>query len=261
MSVHICQLNGCRGRSIDVYDNKCVITTDVTVGSVLTHNALDGQKTIFYIDVTGIQFKRSGMAIGYLQLETSSLQMNNQSSNMFSENTYTYEAGANNITNELIEKLHDYIVDRIEGYKYGVEPSADSLEELIKELETTGNDKRPGIIQSRREERRHKEEAERKEKAQQAEKERMLQIKQSIGAVADSPEITVFLQMAETCKRIVEIKSVWESVKTDFGASGLEITDMIDRAATLERRYGSGPRDVQELVRSIAMFLKNKETN
>lgn len=259
MSVHICQLGGCRGRSIDVYDNKCVITTDVTVGSVLTHNALDGQKTIFYIDVTGIQFKRSGMAIGYLQLETSSLQMNNQSSNMFSENTYTFEAGTNNITNELIQKLHDYIVDRIEGYKYGFEPTSDSLEALIKELEATGNDRRPGIIQNRKEEQRRKEEAEKKEKAQQAQKERIEKIKQSMGAVADRPELTSFLQIAETCKRITEIKTAWESMETDFGAVGLEIADMIDRAAKLERRYGSGPRDVQELVNSIATFLKNKE--
>ena len=66
MSEFICDLSGSRGRSIDVYDNKCVITTDVTVGSVLTNNALDGQKTIFYMDVSGIQFKKSGFTLGYL---------------------------------------------------------------------------------------------------------------------------------------------------------------------------------------------------
>jgi hypothetical protein len=178
---------------------------------------------------------------------------------MFSENTYTFEAGTNNITNELIQKLHDYIVDRIEGYKYGFEPTSDSLEALIKELEATGNDRRPGIIRNRKEEQRRKEEAEKKEKAQQAQKERIEKIKQSVGAVADRPELTSFLQIAETCKRVTEIKTAWESMETDFGAFGLEIADMIDRAAKLERRYGSGPRDVQELVNSIATFLKNKE--
>ena len=119
MSVLICKLTGVRGRRIAVYDNKCVITTDVSLGSLLTSNALDGQKTIFYIDVQGIQFKKSGLTIGYLQLETSSIQMNNQNSHMFSENTFTFEDTSNGIPNALMEKIHDYILDRIESYKYG----------------------------------------------------------------------------------------------------------------------------------------------
>lgn len=259
MSVHICQLGGCRGRSIDVYDNKCVITTDVTLGSVLTHNALDGKKTIFYIDVTGIQFKRSGMAIGYLQLETSSLQMNNQNSNMFSENTYTFEDGVNNITNNLIQKVHDYIVDRIEGYKYGFEPTQDSLEALIQELKDSGNENRAGIIRSRKEEIRRKEEAERKEKAEQVQKEKIQRIRQAMEEVSGRPELTAFMQAAESCKRIADVKIAWGAVESDFGVISEEITGMIDRAVNLERRYGSGPRDVQELVGSIATFLQGKE--
>jgi len=119
MSRLICELNGVRGRSIAVYDTKCVITTDVTLGSLIPENALDGEKTIFYKDVIGIQFKRSGLAIGYLQLETPSIQMNNRSSNLFSENTFTFQSGANGITNELIVCLKDYIIARVEGYKYG----------------------------------------------------------------------------------------------------------------------------------------------
>ena len=60
---------------MDVYTNKCVITTDATLGSLLTSNALDGEKTLFYKDVVGIQFKKSGAFLGYLQLETSAQQM------------------------------------------------------------------------------------------------------------------------------------------------------------------------------------------
>jgi len=115
----VCKLEGVRGRKIAVYDNKCVINTDATLGSLLTNNALDGEKTIFYIDVVGVQFKVSGLAIGYLQLETPSMQMNNQASNMFSENTFTFEENKNGITNELMEQVRDYILSRIEGYKYG----------------------------------------------------------------------------------------------------------------------------------------------
>ncbi len=60
------------------------------------------------------------MLIGYLQFETPSMQMNNQDSNMFSENTFTYAGGRNGVTNELMEKVYHYITDRIEEIKYGV---------------------------------------------------------------------------------------------------------------------------------------------
>ncbi len=137
MSIWICKLEGNRGRRISIYDNKCVITTDVTVGSLITNNALDGQKTIFYVDVVGVQFKESALAIGYLQLETGSVQMNNNSSNMFSENTYTYDENSGPVDNALMRRVHNYIVDRIEGYKYGFVPSDESLIHLMKELEKT----------------------------------------------------------------------------------------------------------------------------
>lgn len=114
----ICKLVGVRGRTMEVYDTKCVIKTDVTVGSVLTSNATDGEKTIFYIDCSGIQFKESKFAIGYIQMETPSMQMNNQSSNFFSENTFTFEDGKNNLTNGFMRIVYHYICDRVEGYKY-----------------------------------------------------------------------------------------------------------------------------------------------
>lgn len=120
MAKYICGFDGARGRSIKVYDTKIVITTSVTVGSVLTGNATDGTKTIFLKDIVGVQFKKSRALIGYLQFETPSMQMNNKSDNMFSENTFTFTHGVNGITNELMEKLHTYIVDRIEELKYGV---------------------------------------------------------------------------------------------------------------------------------------------
>ena len=112
------KLVGVRGRSLAVYDTKCIIKTEVSAGSLLTSNATDGEKTIFYIDCAGIQFKESGLAIGYLQIETPSMQMNNQSSNFFSENTFTFEHGKNNVTNQLMREVYAFIADRVEGYKY-----------------------------------------------------------------------------------------------------------------------------------------------
>lgn len=120
MAKLICQLEGVRGRSLKLYDTKCVIATQVTMGSLITGNATDGEKTIFLSDVTGVQFKRSGLAIGYLQLETPSMQMNHSNDNFFGENTFTYENEKNGITNELMEAVYTFLVDRLEEIKYGV---------------------------------------------------------------------------------------------------------------------------------------------
>lgn len=81
----IYDLNGCRGRSLRVYENKCVFKVSITIGSILTKNATDGEKTIYYSDVIGVQFKPSGLAIGYLQLETASSAGNNKSDNFFNK--------------------------------------------------------------------------------------------------------------------------------------------------------------------------------
>lgn len=118
MAKFICELEGVRGRNLKLYDTKIVITTKKTVGSLLTGNFTDGEKTIFLCDVVGIQFKKSGSMIGYLQFETPSMQMNNKSDNMFSENTFTYEEGKNGITNDLMDALYHFVVDRVEELKY-----------------------------------------------------------------------------------------------------------------------------------------------
>ncbi len=120
MANFICEFEGVRGRNLKLYDTKIIITTKLAVGSLITGNFTDGEKTIYLCDVVGIQFKRSGDLIGYLQFETSSIQMNNQSNNMYSENTFTYKDGKNRITNKLMEAVYTFITDRIEEIKYDV---------------------------------------------------------------------------------------------------------------------------------------------
>ena len=118
MSKLLYTFKGVRGRNMEVFDRKVVISTDVTVGSVLTRNATDGIKTIFFTDVVGIQFKQSGLTIGYIQFETSSTQMNNQGSNQFSENTFTFEQGKNGVTNEKMVEVYNLLCDLIEDIKF-----------------------------------------------------------------------------------------------------------------------------------------------
>ena len=118
MANFICEFEGVRGRNLKLYDTKIIITTKKTVGSLITGNFTDGEKTIYLCDVVGVQFKKSGGLIGYLQFETPSMQMNNKSDNMFSENTFTFENGKNGITNELMIALYNFVADRIEELKY-----------------------------------------------------------------------------------------------------------------------------------------------
>lgn len=127
-------LTGARGRSIKVYEDRVVIIVNVTMGSLLTNNATDGAKTIYYSDVIGVQYKECGATLGYLQLETASLQMNNKISNFFSENSYTFNADQNTKMAEVAK----YVKDRVQYYKSGLhQPSqivqqVSGADELIK---------------------------------------------------------------------------------------------------------------------------------
>lgn len=105
-------VEGVRGRSMRVYPYKAVIKTDVTVGSVLTQNATDGEKTIYFKDVIGVQYKKAGATVGYLQLETAAESMNNKGSNAYSENTFTFNSNTDEIA-----ALYEYIIGRLDELK------------------------------------------------------------------------------------------------------------------------------------------------
>lgn len=109
----IYSVQGNRGRSLTVYDDHIRITVNTTFGSVITGNVLDGEKIIFYDDCIGIQFKKGGSFIGYLQLETASATMNNGKSNFFNENTFTFDFP----DNDLLEEIHEYVFNKVKACK------------------------------------------------------------------------------------------------------------------------------------------------
>ncbi|MBE6575751.1 MAG: SHOCT domain-containing protein [Ruminococcaceae bacterium] len=111
----IYSISGARGRHIDVYEEKCVIRVNASVGSFITGNITDGEKTIYYVDCIGVQFKKSGFTIGYLQLETASTMMNNRHSNFFNENTFTFEKY--NVSNEKMKEVANYIKQKVDEAK------------------------------------------------------------------------------------------------------------------------------------------------
>jgi len=115
MSNLIYDLNGCRGRQIKVFDDKVVLSVKAGLGSFITGNISDGEKTIYYADCIGVQFKKSGLQIGYLQFETSGGIMNNKANNFFNENTFTWDKPQQ--SNEKMEEVSQYVKERVEYYK------------------------------------------------------------------------------------------------------------------------------------------------
>lgn len=111
----IYDLDGVRGRHIKIYEDKVVLSVKATFGSFLTGNISDGEKTIYFEDCIGIQFKESGLQIGYLQFETAGRIMNNATSNFFNENTFTWDTTVQ--TNEFMVQVSNYCKERIRACK------------------------------------------------------------------------------------------------------------------------------------------------
>lgn len=113
MSEKIYELKGSKGKCLDVYEDKVVIRAKVNVASVLAGNALNGEKTIYFTDCIGIQFKKAGLMIGYLQFETASSKGND---NLFAENSFNWDAMLN-ISNKTMIEVAEYCKKQIEEYK------------------------------------------------------------------------------------------------------------------------------------------------
>lgn len=107
-------VNGAIGRILWVYEDKCVIYVAPTIGAALTGNVTDGVKSVFYHDCIGVQYKEPGATLGYLQLETASGLMNNSGSNLFNENTFTFER------EDIIPRMrevYEYVCSKVSLYK------------------------------------------------------------------------------------------------------------------------------------------------
>ena len=108
-------IQGVRGRHITVYPDKCVLKVEATIGSFITGNITDGEKTIYYMDCVGVQYKRSAFTIGYLQLETPGMTMNNGASNFFNENSFTFDTTV--VSNEYMDQVAAYVKKQVEACK------------------------------------------------------------------------------------------------------------------------------------------------
>jgi len=252
MAIFICTIEGVRGRTLHIYDTKVEIDTQVTVGSVITGNATDGEKTIFLKDVVGVQFKRSGLAIGYLQFETPSMQMNNRGDNMFSENTFTFEGD-----NLLMEKIRDFLVDRIEGYKYGTaKPIEDAItDKLLSAMRQAKLRVNSRFLTDVEKQRARQVEAERAQ-AQQEYEEQLAARKAEIAAMGDEDPLKKFLAEAELCSRINEVVQLWKNYNFPSEALYNDVQAKLEENQKMERMYGKGAVNVAKTIESIREMME-----
>lgn len=117
--VKYCLVNS-TGKILDVYENKVVFTATKTTSTLALdlviggNQATQGEKTIYYKDAIGVQFKKSSIADGYIQVETAVGGMTSARSQYGGENSIQFTGERNNAEAEMIA---DYIKSKIEEIK------------------------------------------------------------------------------------------------------------------------------------------------
>lgn len=135
--VRYCIINNL-GKILDVYDNKVVFTSTKSTSTLLTGLAFgtsvtQGEKTIYYKDAIGVQYKPSSIADGYIQIETAAGGVTSSSSQYGGENSIQFSGKDRNAEAEIVV---NFIRKQIEDIKNapvgGVIQQASPAEELKK---------------------------------------------------------------------------------------------------------------------------------
>lgn len=135
--VRYCIVNNL-GKILDVYDNKVVFTSTKSTSTLITGLAFgssvtQGEKTIYYKDAIGVQYKPSSIADGYIQIETAAGGVTSSSSQYGGENSIQFSGKERNAEAEIVV---DFIRKQIEEIKNapvgGVVQQASPAEELKK---------------------------------------------------------------------------------------------------------------------------------
>ena len=135
--VRYCLINSL-GRILDVYDNKVVYTSTqststLVTGLVLGTSVTQGEKTIYFKDAVGVQYKPSSIADGYIQVETAAGGVSTANSQYGGENSIQFSGKK---SNEEAEIIVNFIRKQIEDIKNapvsGVVQQLSPAEELKK---------------------------------------------------------------------------------------------------------------------------------
>lgn len=114
----LARLEGVGGSVLEVYEEKVVIVRPATWTNVSLHG-VKGDKTLYYSKMTGLQLKKQGVAVGYIQF---TIPGGNESRGgvfdaVKDENTLAFAKRAFQPSpNPLAQAIHDYIESRILGH-------------------------------------------------------------------------------------------------------------------------------------------------
>ena len=116
--VKYCLVNNL-GKILDVYENKVVFTSTQSTSTIVTGlvfgtSMTQGEKTIFYKDAVGVQYKPSSIADGYIQVETAAGGVSTSNSQYSGENSIQFSGKK---SNEEAEIIAGYIRKQIEDIK------------------------------------------------------------------------------------------------------------------------------------------------
>lgn len=135
--VKYCLVNSL-GRILDVYENKVVYTSTqststIVSGLVFGTSVTQGEKTIYFKDAIGVQYKPSSIADGYIQVETAAGGVSTSNSQYGGENSIQFSGKK---SNEEAEVIVAFIRKQIEDIKNapvgGVVQQLSAAEELKK---------------------------------------------------------------------------------------------------------------------------------
>lgn len=135
--VKYCLVNNL-GRILDVYENKVIFTSTqatstIATGLVFGTSMTQGEKTIYFKDAIGVQYKPSSIADGYIQVETAAGGVSTSGSQYGGENSIQFSGKK---SNEEAEIIVAFIRKQIEDIKNspvgGVVQQVSPAEELKK---------------------------------------------------------------------------------------------------------------------------------
>lgn len=118
-----CMVNNL-GKILDVYDNRVVFTSTQSTSTVITglvfgNSTTQGEKTIYYKDAIGVQYKPSAIADGYIQVETAAGHMTSSSSQYGGENSIQFSGKERNAEAEIIVAFIKQKIDEIKNAPIG----------------------------------------------------------------------------------------------------------------------------------------------
>lgn len=116
--VKYCLVNN-MGKILDVYDNKVVFTSSKSTSTVMSglvfgQSVAQGEKTIYFKDALGVQYKPSSVLDGFIQVETAVGGMTSTGSQYGGENSISFSGKE---ANEDAEVIVDFIKKQIENIK------------------------------------------------------------------------------------------------------------------------------------------------